>query len=150
MRFLQIFIMFFFVAQNLFAQDEVVDFANNVELLSNNFDEFKGVRLEVKDNLVINNECIELANKKPDLHKKCQKFYRNLALTFKVDAALCTRKAQRMAGIKKEQALVLIDEDGKVRNYVVKNAPFAVDEEYERCMDKAGWKDSQNFRYGKF
>ena len=137
---------------NLWANEnkEEVDFVNNPALLSNSFDEYKGMKLETKDELIIKEECAELMNKNPDLHTKCKEFYKNLALSFKVDSSICKNKSKRLGRIKKEQRLVLIDEEGKIRNFIVKNAPFLEGEEYEKCMDNMKWKDSSNFRYGKY
>ena len=148
---LSILICFLLLPNSLFADNEgKVDFLNNPELLSNSFDEFKGVKLEINDKRIIDSECSELMNKDYKLYKDCQLFYKKLALSFKVDSLLCKKKAKRLKDIKKQEKLVLIDEGGNIRTFTIKEAPFSEDEEYEKCMDNMQWKDSSDFRYGKY
>lgn len=143
------FVLFF--SHSAYAQNETqTDFYDNPKLLSNNFGEYKGIKLSIKDKNIIDQECSQIMNRNDELYKECRESYYNTALSFKVDASLCQKKAARLGKITQQKQLVLMDEKGELKTFFVRDSKFVQEEEYERCMDKAGWKDSLEFRYGKF
>lgn len=129
--------------------NEEIDFVNNIELLSNDFKEYKGVKLENKDESIINEECSELMLRDKNLHSDCVIFFKKLALKFKIDEQICRKKAKRLASSVKNKNLVLIDEEGVVKRFIIKDGLYSEAEEYEKCMEKLEWRDATDFRFGK-
>jgi hypothetical protein len=140
----------FLIPFNAYAKKHKTDFYNNPKLLANDFDEYKGIKLSIKDKKTIDKECSQLMNRNAELYKQCRESYYNTALSFKVDASLCQKKASRLGKAVKQKQLLLVDEKGEVKTFFIRDNKFIQEEQYEKCMDKAGWKDSVEFRYGKY
>lgn len=148
MRFL-IIVTFLIAPVNLFASDfEKKEFINNIDLLSNDYEEYKGHRLSWSDERKIRDECSQI-NLKTELYRNCINSFKKLAIIFKIDSKICEDKANRLSKAHKKRLLVVVDEEGIERKFLVKEGLFSKELEYEECMELMKWKDSTNFRYGR-
>ena len=144
---LLIIITFLILPISTFASDDE-KYINNMELLSDDYTEYKGQRLSWSDQRAIREECSEI-NLQTQQYKSCITSFKKLALAFKIDSKICKDKAKRLSKAHKKKVLVLIDEEGEEREFIIKEGLFSKAVEYEKCMDLMKWKDSTDFRYGR-